>query len=101
MNIKYQHAMHMMIQLYSMKMNIFSMYVVQSYIVVVKLQGMILFGIAINYLPQIDPKSYLCGKCMDGYSEVFGTKNCAKLNRHYYGRLLLPIFYGFSWTIFI
>ena len=45
--------------------------------------------------------AYLCGKCLDGYSEVFGTTNCSECTRDYIERLLLPIFYGFLLTMFI
>ena len=45
-----------------------------------------------------DPNKYLCGKCIDNYSEVFGTTNCGKCDRNYYERLLLPIFTDFMDT---
>eukprot|EP01084_Bolivina_argentea_P061626 112660_1 len=44
---------------------------------------------------------FLCGKCLDGYSEVFGTTNCQKCDRNYWERLLIPIVYGLIWSIFI
>eukprot|EP01084_Bolivina_argentea_P160436 279377_1 len=48
-----------------------------------------------------DVNTPLCGQCLDGYSEAYGTTDCIKCNTNYYERLLIPITYGFLLCIFI
>eukprot|EP01083_Nonionella_stella_P238725 836372_1 len=43
----------------------------------------------------------LCGKCKDGYSELFGTDNCGECDYTHWGRLSFPFIYGLLWALFI
>eukprot|EP01084_Bolivina_argentea_P061625 112658_1 len=48
-----------------------------------------------------DFNEYLCGKCLDGFSEVFGSSKCINCARNFVERFLFPIGLGFIWAIYI
>eukprot|EP01084_Bolivina_argentea_P287942 494129_1 len=43
----------------------------------------------------------LCGQCLPGFSEVYGTTKCMRCDAYYVLRLLVPILYGLGWALFI
>eukprot|EP01083_Nonionella_stella_P075308 204671_1 len=51
--------------------------------------------------PNRDSKTYLCGSCVDGFSEAVGTTKCMECHRGYPLLLLIPITYGLAWAMFI
>eukprot|EP01083_Nonionella_stella_P303999 1054483_1 len=51
--------------------------------------------------PHRDPNTYLCGSCLDGFSEAVGTTQCMECDRNYPFLLLIPIAYGLLWAMFI
>eukprot|EP01083_Nonionella_stella_P087722 244128_1 len=48
-----------------------------------------------------DVEAPLCGACIDGYSEMFGTNDCGECDHNYWSRLLIPLFYGLAWALFV
>eukprot|EP01083_Nonionella_stella_P216568 778290_1 len=51
--------------------------------------------------PNRDSQTYLCGSCIDGFSEAFGTTKCMECSRGNHLLLLVPITYGLAWAMFI
>eukprot|EP01083_Nonionella_stella_P102278 290823_1 len=43
----------------------------------------------------------LCGGCIAGYSEVFGTANCSQCRRNHYELLLFPFFIAMVYVLFL
>ena len=60
-----------------------------------------------NYLtdnlcaPNRDPNIPLCGKCLDGYSEVFASNACEICKRSYYERLIYPLIYSAIFALYL
>eukprot|EP01083_Nonionella_stella_P107762 312515_1 len=48
-----------------------------------------------------DASMPLCGGCITGYSEVFGTANCSKCTSNHYELLLFPLFIAMVYVLFL